>query len=101
MIAVWAFVTAAAITVALMTAAAPRPWRVLLFVPIWLGVLASFESSSRTCVMLAARGLRNMDDGDERVEDPGELRQLTRQSRQVHVRALVLSAALTGALYVL
>src|SRR5262245_29934459 len=98
-IAVWAFACAAGVALALMAAGAPRPWRLMVFVPLWVGVLASLESNARTCVLLAAKGLRNMDDGNQRVVDPGELKQLMRQSRRVHVRALFISAALMAVLY--
>lgn len=45
---------------------------------------------------LAARGVRDLDGGEERVEDLVMLDQLSRQAREVHIEAALLGAALTG-----
>ena len=37
-----------------------------------------------------------MDRGSEAIEDPGELAQVRRQARAVHVKALVTAAAITA-----
>ena len=79
---------------------APRVWRVLAFVPAWAGALGVFQVRAKTCVALAARGLRNMDNGDQPITDPRELEQVREQSRQVHVKA-VIGASLITALVVL
>jgi hypothetical protein len=78
---------------------ASRPWRLLIFLPAWAAALGFFQVTGKTCVALAARGLRNMDPGDEPIDDPRELARVRAQSRQVHVRA-ALSAALVTALIV-
>ena len=98
-IGAWALVCATACAAGLFAIGADRPWRLLLFVPLWIGALSLLEASSSTCVVLAARGLRNMDDGNACIESPDELRQVMRQARRVHVRALLASAALTAALF--
>ena len=78
---------------------APRPWRLLVFLPTWAAAIGFFQVSARTCVALAARGLKNMDAGDEQISDPRELNQIRAQSRAVHIRAaltgVVVSAVLT------
>lgn len=43
---------------------------------------------------LASRGRRDMDTGAEVIADAAELAQVRRQARFVHVKALVLAAAL-------
>ena len=78
----------------------PRLWRVVVFVPVWAAAVGFFQVHAKTCVALAARGLRNMDAGDEAIADPRELDQVRMQSRRVHVKAL-LGAALVTALIVL
>ncbi|MDX1676057.1 MAG: hypothetical protein R3314_14780 [Longimicrobiales bacterium] len=45
---------------------------------------------------LASRGLRDMDDGPEAVDDPAERAQLRRQARIVHLNAAVTAAGLTA-----
>ena len=47
-------------------------------------------------VALAARGLRNMDAGDERIEDPIELHRVRAQSRSVHIQAALLALAVAA-----
>jgi hypothetical protein len=101
LIGIWTFIVAAALAAVLVAIGAPRLSRLPLFVLLWVGALCLFEATSETCVVLAARGLRNMDNGDARIEDLEELRQLKRQSRRVYVRAFLLSSTLTGVLYML
>jgi hypothetical protein len=79
---------------------APRPWRLLVFLPAWASALGFFQASAKTCVALAARGLKNMDAGDEPITDPTELKRVRAQSRAVHVRA-ALTAAVVAALFAL
>lgn len=93
-------VLAAGVAGILLWVEVPRLWRVLVFLPAWAGALGVFQVTAKTCVALAARGLRNMDAGDEAITDPQELEHVRTQSRQVHVKALLL-AALVAALIVL
>ena len=88
---------AAAAAAVLVETGAPRAWRIAVLPPLWLGLLALLEARAHTCVVLAARGTRNMDDGTERVADSGERRQLWAQAARVHVIAAAGAAAL-GAL---
>src|SRR4029453_13104755 len=52
---------------------APRPWRLLVFLPAWASAIGFFQVTEKTCVALAARGLRNLDSGDEAITDALEL----------------------------
>jgi len=52
-------------------------------------------------VRLAARGLRDGDQGSERIADPAELAQVRRQALAVHVKSVVFAAALTALLVLL
>ena len=79
---------------------APRPWRLLIFLPAWASAIGFFQVSAKTCVALAARGLKNMDSGDEAITDPTELAQVRAQSRRVHIRAIV-TAVVVAVLLVL
>jgi len=79
---------------------APRPWRLLIFLPAWASAIGFFQVSAKTCVALAARGLKNLDAGDEAITDPTELTTVRAQSRRVHIHA-VLSAAMIAALLAL
>ncbi|HKS29477.1 MAG TPA: hypothetical protein VJS44_16725 [Pyrinomonadaceae bacterium] len=44
---------------------------------------------------MAARGTRNMDTGEESIEDKREVRQLKETARRVHRRALITAAIIT------
>jgi hypothetical protein len=77
---------------------AARGWRIVLFLPLWAGALGLLQVRERTCVALAARGVQNMDGGDETIEDPLVLAQVRRQARRVHTRAALLAAAVTAAI---
>ena len=45
---------------------------------------------------LASRGQRDMDTGREAIADASEIAQVRRQARKVHVKSLVLAAALVA-----
>ena len=79
---------------------APRPWRLLVFLPTWASAIGFFQVSAKTCVALAARGLKNMDAGDEQITHPSELKQVRAQSRAVHIRSL-LTGVIAAALLIL
>jgi hypothetical protein len=68
---------------------APRPWRLLVFLPAWAAAIGFYQVRAKTCVALAARGLKNMDAGDEEITDAGELQQIRSQSRAVHIRSIL------------
>jgi hypothetical protein len=75
---------------------AARGWRALLFLPLLLASVALLQVQAKTCVALAARGLRNLDAGNEPITDPAELAAVGAQARRVNTRALVVAAALTA-----
>jgi hypothetical protein len=79
---------------------APRPWRLLVFLPAWAAAIGFFQVRAKTCVALAARGLKNMDAGDEPITNPQELDLVRGQSRGVHIRS-VLTAVVVAALLAL
>ena len=78
---------------------APRPWRLLAALPAWAGALGVFQVTAKTCIALAARGQRNMDAGDETIEDERELEQVRAQSTQVYIRS-ALAAAIVAAVLI-
>jgi hypothetical protein len=91
---------AAGVAASLVWFEAPRSWRLLVFLPAWAAALGFFQVSEKTCVALAARGLKNMDAGDEPIADPTDLKRIRAQSRSVHIRA-ALSAAVVAAVLAL
>jgi hypothetical protein len=85
----------------LLTSDASRGWRLLLFLPLVITTLSFFQVRANTCVALAARGMRNMDAGDEPIADALELRAVRAQARRVNLQASIVAAAVTAALVAL
>ena len=50
---------------------------------------------------LAARGLRDLDNGSQPITDPAELAQVRRQARVVHMKSIISSVVLTTLLILL
>lgn len=75
----------------------PRTWRALAFAPFWLAALGFFQAREKTCVGLAARGLRDLGSGPEPVTDDEERALLSAQARAVRLRATAAAVALTTA----
>ena len=46
-------------------------------------------------MFLAARGLRNLDAGDEAINEAATIALLRRAAKEIHIRALLLALALT------
>jgi hypothetical protein len=80
---------------------APHAWRLLVLPPLWIGALSLLESRMRTCVMLAARGIRNMDDGNRQIIEDDARLALKRRARSVHLVAAITALLLTAFLVAL
>lgn len=50
---------------------------------------------------LASRGLRNISDREEKIEDPAELQQVRRQARRVILKGILVAIPLTLLAYIL
>jgi hypothetical protein len=74
---------------------APRSWRLLLFLPFWTAALGIFQARAQVCVAFAARGVRNLD-GKLEQQPESELAAVRKESRRVHVRALLTALVLTA-----
>ena len=74
----------------------PRWLRLGLFGPFALGAFGVFQAYEQTCVALAARGTRDLDSGQEQVDDPAAMRQIERQARKVFAEGLLSAALLTA-----
>lgn len=74
---------------------APRWSRAIIFFPIWIGGLGLMQARDKICIALAARGVRNMDAGEEKVEDEHLIEQLRQKARAINRRALITAIAIT------
>ena len=46
-------------------------------------------------MVLAARGARNLDRGEQKISDPETAAQLRRQARKIHIQSIIVAALLT------
>lgn len=72
-----------------------RWWLLPLFFLFWGGALGVLEAQERTCVLLAALGVRETDSGVAREIDSEVLRRVRRRSIAVLVESAALGALLT------
>jgi hypothetical protein len=91
------------LAVVLVATGLPAVWRLGVFLPLWISALGFFQAKDKTGVRLAARGLRDLDDGAGAcpIQRPAELAQVRRQALWVHVQSFVAAAVVTGLLFVL
>jgi hypothetical protein len=74
----------------------PRWLRLGLFGPFAFGAMGVFQAYEQTCLALAARGTRDLDSGQEQVDDPAATRQINRQARKVFAESILGAALLTA-----
>jgi hypothetical protein len=74
---------------------APRWSRLIVFFPIWMAGLGLMQAREKTCIALAARGTRNMDEGEESIEDEEMVQELRSKSRRINRLALITALAIT------
>jgi hypothetical protein len=86
---------------ALVLLGAPRWLRLGVFAPFALGAFGIFQAYEQTCIMLAAHGTRDLDSGEEQVDDPQAVRQIQRQVRKVYAESILAAALLTAAVLAL
>jgi hypothetical protein len=68
---------------------APRWSRLIVFFPVWMAGLGLLQARAQTCIALAARGMCNMDSGEERLEDATLIERLRAKARSINRRALL------------
>jgi len=85
-----------ALTAGLIGLEAERALRVLAILPFMAGSITLFQVRARTCVVFAARKVKNMDQGEVPVTDSRELEALQRQARTVWLQGVALGVVLTA-----
>jgi len=91
-----------AVTAAIMTSLREASWpiRLLTFPALLSTSVLLLQVEAKTCVALAARGQRDLDQGREHVRGAVELAAITAQARQVAIRSVVVAILITS-VYVL
>lgn len=77
-----------------------REWRLLLIVPFAISANGFLQARDKTCVMLAAVGKREVNDGRSYADVAGEERTVLRRRAFVIVaQSLLIAAAITAAIW--
>ena len=73
----------------------PRPFRLIIFFPIWMAGLGLFQAREKTCIALAARGTCNLDAGEESINDENLAKRLRSKARAINRRAIITAIVVT------
>lgn len=73
-----------------------RPWRLLLFLPIFFGMLGLIQARQKTCALLAELGVCDMDSGERKIDDVAVRSRLKVRGRGILVKSVLSAAALTA-----
>lgn len=79
----------------LVVSEAPRWTRLIIFFPVWIAGLGLIQARDKICIALAARGKRNLDDGEEQIVNNDLIEQLRDKARRTNRRALITAVAVT------
>ncbi len=74
----------------------PRAWRTLLFIPNFLAALGFYQARNKTCVLLAAMKVRNLDGGNQPVENQAVLEKIRKQTETVYFHSSIAAAIITA-----
>ncbi len=89
------------LAVALVVLHADRALRLVVLAPFVAGSISLFQVRARTCVMLAARRVRDLDQGEIPVTDARELKALMSQAKVVLLQGISVGLALTAIVFLL
>ena len=85
---------------AVLSAGLGRPWRLVLFLPAFFGMLCVIQARQKTCALLAVRGLRDMDGGEGKVRDAGIARRLRDRGRTILIQSAVAALVVTALAFI-
>ena len=90
------FVLAIGLVFYMGSSGASRLWRLAAFVPFSAAILCFFETKNKICVGLAACNLKNMDKGQQKIEDRSVAAQLKSYSLKLVLKSLLWGALATA-----
>ena len=93
MMGVILFILAIGLVSYLISSDAPRPWRLLTFVPFSAAILCFFETKNKVCVGLAVCNLKDMGKGQEKIEDRGIANKIRAYSLRLVLKSLLWGAS--------
>ncbi len=90
-----AFVLGALLSVYLVFVEASLLFRFLVFPFFFISLLGFLQAKDRTCIILAWKGLQDLDAGEERIQSKQQCGILRLKSQKIILQAFLLSAILT------
>ena len=72
-----------------------RAWRVFLFPLFFGGTLGILQARQKLCVVLADKGVRNMDGGEQQVTNPTEADRFRKRASKILLSSLISAFAAT------
>ena len=84
-----ALIAAALLVFVLVAWDEPRLLRLFVFFPIWIAALGFFQAREKTCIALAARGVCNMDAGEEKIADESAAAELRDRAKRINRQSLM------------
>jgi len=72
-----------------------RPWRALLFIPNFIAMLGFFQARNKTCVILSAMNVRNLDTGNQKISDSSLTQKINRQAERIYFHSSIAAALIT------
>ena len=80
---------------------APRGWRLVLIMPLFLAMLGLLQARENTCAVMAERGILNWDQGEAKIDDADLASALRRRGRKIWIATLLAAAILAGVMFFL
>ena len=74
-------------------------WRLLLFLPFFLGMLGLIQDREKTCVLLAELGVQNMDSGEKKIDEITIANELKKRGRKILAKSVFSAALVTAVLF--
>jgi len=74
---------------------APLLLKVWLFPPIFMATLCLIQAREKTCAVLATAGYKNMDDGEEKIEDVEIAKALRARGRKIFILSTLIALTVT------
>ena len=74
-------------------------WKILIFLPSIVMSVSLLEAYSKTCIVYSTLGIKHMGTKYERESDAYLLKSQRKKAFQIVFNGLIISAALTGAVY--
>lgn len=72
-----------------------RSLRTVIFIPNFIAMLGFFQTRNKTCVILSAMNVRNMDHGNEKIKDPVLAQKIRRQAERIYFHSALAAASIT------